>query len=290
MHFYRHHIGDFVRATSRLTDMQCMAYLRMLWMYYENEEPLDCDVDAIAFKIGANASDVAQILKHFFFLHDGRWHNSRCDKEILEFRSKSEKARTSANARWENANALRKQSDGNANEPVFDANHKPITSNQEPKNKKEHTAAVPAAVPAPRAVRKIDDEKLEETFARFWAVYDHKVGRHKALKVWKQINPDDELVETILKAAARYSRANPDRVYYKHPSTWLTNRHWEDDPGAVKPRIAMPAPQRPTKTQHQLNQEAIARSIGLIPKEPERTIIDGGVVYDITESTPKLLG
>lgn len=110
------------------------------------------------------------------------------------------------------------------------------------------SAAVPAAVPAPRAVRKIDDEKLEETFARFWAVYDHKVGRHKALKVWKQINPDDELVETILKAAARYSRANPDRVYYKHPSTWLTNRHWEDDPGAVKPRIAQPAPvtqQRP---------------------------------------------
>ena len=134
MNYYKHHIGDFIRDTSRLTDSQCMAYLRMLWMYYETEEPFDCDIDALAFKIGANASEVHQILKHFFFEHDGKWHHSRCDKEILAFRGKSDKAKNSANARWNNANAMRTHSECNANECLIDANQEPLTTNQEKEN------------------------------------------------------------------------------------------------------------------------------------------------------------
>lgn len=131
MNYYQHHIGDFIRDTARLTDSQCMAYLRMIWAYYETEAPLADDVDAIAFRIGANASDVQQILRHFFFLHEGMWHHSRCDKEVLAFREKSDKAKKSADARWKNANAMRTHTDRNANEPVFDANQEPITNNQE---------------------------------------------------------------------------------------------------------------------------------------------------------------
>lgn len=128
MHYYQHHIGDFIRDTARLSDSQCMAYLRMIWHYYETEQPLENDADALAFRFGANASDVQQILKHYFFFHDGRWHNSRCDKEILAFRSKSEKAKKSANARWENANAMRTHNERNADEPLSDANQEPITN------------------------------------------------------------------------------------------------------------------------------------------------------------------
>jgi uncharacterized protein YdaU (DUF1376 family) len=136
VNYYPHHIGDFVRETARLKDSQCMAYLRMIWMYYESESPLENDPDAIAFKIGADASDVQQILKHFFFLHeDGMWHQARCDEEILLFRSKSKKAKDSANARWNNANAMRPHSDRTANASVSDANQEPVTKNQEPKDK-----------------------------------------------------------------------------------------------------------------------------------------------------------
>ena len=122
MNYYAHHIGDFIRDTSRLTDQQTIAYLRMLWMYYETETPFENDADAIAFKIGANASEVHQILKHFFFEHDGMWHNSRCDKEILAFRGKSEKAKKSADARWKNANAMRTQCERIENTCEYDAN------------------------------------------------------------------------------------------------------------------------------------------------------------------------
>jgi len=141
MNYYPHHIGDFIRDTARLSDSQCMAFLRMIWMYYENEAPLENDPDAIAFKIGANASDVQQILKHFFFLHeDGLWHQARCDEEILAFRKKSDKAKKSANARWSNANAMRTHNERNANATVSDANQEPRTNNQEP-YKKHHTSS-----------------------------------------------------------------------------------------------------------------------------------------------------
>lgn len=84
MNYYQHHIGDFIRDTARLSDAQCMAYLRMIWMYYDTEQPLESDIDALAFRIGANASDVHQIIRHFFFEHEGKLHHSRCDKEIAK--------------------------------------------------------------------------------------------------------------------------------------------------------------------------------------------------------------
>lgn len=130
MYYYQHHIGDFIRDTSNLTDSQLAAYLRLLWVYYDTEQPLEDDLDALAFKIRANASDVQQILKHYFTpQEDGFYHHKRCDLEILAYHSKSDKAVKSANARWNNANAMRTQSERNANAPVFDANQEPITNN-----------------------------------------------------------------------------------------------------------------------------------------------------------------
>jgi uncharacterized protein YdaU (DUF1376 family) len=136
MNYYQHHIGDFIRDTARLSDTQCITYLRIIWMYYESESPMENDIKALAFRLGSNVENVTQILKHFFFLHDdGFWHHARCDKEILAFREKSKKAKKSANTRWANANAMRTQCERidsvcerNANEPFFDANQEPITN------------------------------------------------------------------------------------------------------------------------------------------------------------------
>ena len=147
MNYYNHHIGDFVRDTARLNDSQCMAYLRLLWVYYTDEKALENDINAIAFKIGANAQDVGLILNHFFFLHDDNlWHQARCDKEILTFRKKSDKAKDSANARWNNANAMRTHNERNANASVLDANQEPVTNNQEPKKNTKAIALPPEGV------------------------------------------------------------------------------------------------------------------------------------------------
>lgn len=136
MYYYQHHIGDFIKDTSRLKDSQCMAYLRMIWMYYDNELPFENNPERIAFNIGADSSDVSLILESFFYLKDDLWHHKRCDSELESYKLKKEKASESANARWRNKdknmrtheNNMRTHSERNANEPFFDANQEPITN------------------------------------------------------------------------------------------------------------------------------------------------------------------
>lgn len=139
MHYYPHHIGDFIADTARLSDSQCMAYLRLIWRYYDTERPLDNDPESLAFTIGASVQDVNLILKHYFILDGDVWRKTRCDAVISEYHGKADKARKSAEARWNNAKAKQTKSEGNANasqdsanEPEIDANQKPKTNNQEP--------------------------------------------------------------------------------------------------------------------------------------------------------------
>lgn len=147
MHYYPHHIGDFIADTARLSDSQCMAYLRLIWRYYDTEKPLDNDPESLAFTIGASVQDVNLILKHYFILDGDVWRKTRCDAVISEYHGKADKARKSAEARWNNAKSKQSKSErnanaspDNANEPEIDANQKPITNNQEPNKELKDSA------------------------------------------------------------------------------------------------------------------------------------------------------
>lgn len=131
MHYYRHHIGDFLKDTGHLSNEQMGIYLRMLWKYYLDEKPLPDDCEGIAFGMRSDEKTVRLILKHFFVLADDGWRHKRCDQEIAEYHSKSEKAKNSATARWSNATAMRTHTERNADAPVSHANQEPITNNQE---------------------------------------------------------------------------------------------------------------------------------------------------------------
>jgi len=134
MHYYRHHIGDFLKDTGHLSNEQMGTYLRMLWKYYLDEKPLPDDCDSIAFGMRSDERTVRLILKHFFVFSDDGWRHKRCDQEIADYHSKSEKAKNSATARWSNAGAMRTHTERNADVPVSYANQEPITNNQKNTN------------------------------------------------------------------------------------------------------------------------------------------------------------
>lgn len=150
MFYYPHHIGDFIRDTANLSDSQTMAYLRMLWKYYGDESPLVGPCDRIAFAVRSDEKTVALILGHYFTETPDGWRHSRCDEVISSIYEKSEKAAASARKRWEHANAsktdanaLRTDSERNADAPKNDATQYPIPNTQQPekiKNKKPRTA------------------------------------------------------------------------------------------------------------------------------------------------------
>ena len=140
MHYYQFHIGDYQSDTRHLELMEDLAYRRMLDLYYKTENPLPTDVEEIARLIGMRShSDCIEIvLKDFFERTDEGWKNNKADEVLSATYSKSEKARRSAKARWakkdeekqqDNANALRTDSEGNAN-GMLPITHYPIPNTQ----------------------------------------------------------------------------------------------------------------------------------------------------------------
>jgi uncharacterized protein YdaU (DUF1376 family) len=87
MHYYQHHIGDFIKDTSFLTNEEVGIYLKLLWLYYDSEKPLPNDVYTLSMK--TNTRDCLEIIEGilgmFFKLENDEWHHARCDQEIAEY-------------------------------------------------------------------------------------------------------------------------------------------------------------------------------------------------------------
>lgn len=165
MNYYEHHLGDYLRDTAHLSMVEDGAYRRLLDAYYIKEKPLPSDRREI-FRLvrAAGKSDraaVETVLKEFFVESPEGWRHKRCDVEIARYLDKQDKARASANARWNatkppserNANALPTQCEGNALQTP-DSNH------QSPKSKKPASRA--SALPEPFDItedRKVYAEK-----------------------------------------------------------------------------------------------------------------------------------
>ena len=89
MHYYEHHIGDFMRDTAHLEPIEECFYRRALDWYYANEKPLPLDVKkvcrALRAKSKAEITAVEIILEEFFDQQDDGYRQSRCDRVIAEF-------------------------------------------------------------------------------------------------------------------------------------------------------------------------------------------------------------
>lgn len=220
MHYYQHHIGDFLKDTANLDDHQIATYLRMIWSYYGSEKPFEDDCEGIAFAVRSDEKTVRLILKHYFELVDGAWHHNRCDREIAQYHSKAKKARESANARWKNAKAMRPHSEGNANEPKNDANQEPRTNNQY-KDQKPSRSAKAAA---------------DESFDAFWRLYPKKVSKKDAIKAWAKIEPDKhpEIMQGLARHRVCDQWIKDQGQYIPNAATWLNAERWEDE---VRPYV-----------------------------------------------------
>lgn len=142
MHFYPHHIGDFLKDTSSLTPEESYYYLRLIWLYYDTERPLPDDIPSLAFKIGArNKEDCVRSLLQIYFRFDPdlKSHtHQRIDAEIRKYQGKAESARRANQIRWGSAK------DENS-DLKSDADQIP-TKNQEPRNKDKGLASKPDGV------------------------------------------------------------------------------------------------------------------------------------------------
>lgn len=102
MNYYEHHIGDYLKDTAHLSLLEHGVYRRLLDVYYTREGGIPDD--QAARLIGARSKEereaLSSVLAEFFILRDGLHVQTRCDREVERFRTKSGKAKSAADARW----------------------------------------------------------------------------------------------------------------------------------------------------------------------------------------------
>lgn len=214
MHYYSHHIGDFQRDTASLSDADTLAYLRLLWMYYDTEQPLPNDPKKLAFRIGSNPDAVQMLLDTFFVLEDNVWRQKRCDAEIAKYRLKSESARNANQIRW-----------GSKKDLKSDANQI-LTNNQEPITKEKPNTSADA------------------DFEKFWQVWpssQRKVAKAKCLQVWKRKQLGKHVDQIIANVKALKTSKQWVDGFDPAPLTYLNQDRWADEVVAESKTSALPA-------------------------------------------------
>ncbi|WP_024905459.1 YdaU family protein [Robbsia andropogonis] len=206
MHYYDHNIGDYRKDTGHLTLLEHGIYRSLLDTYYLDEKPLTLDHAKLMRSHSVRTADEVQsfenVLQDFFERTEDGYAHKRCEAVITKYHAKGEKARESAKARWAkekallDAKAMRTHSEGNAN-------HKPITKNQEPSK------------PTPSA----PSEKISLTADGEWTAI--APGQRV---LWERAYPALSLDAELAKAAA-WLMANPKNKksnYARFLTNWLS--------------------------------------------------------------------
>lgn len=68
----------------------------------------------------------------------------------------------------------------------------------------------------------------DEAFDLFWKTYPRRIAKAHARKAFDKAIKKTT-IEVMLKAIADYIRFKPERIDFKHPSTWLNGGCWDDE-------------------------------------------------------------
>jgi len=163
---------------------------------YQNANALRIDCDGIAYDLRADCEMVRSVLFDFeLFVHDGEKFGSHSVQRRLDQRNeKSKKARESASYRWNNANALRTESDRNA---IKESKVKESKIKETKEDNTDMSPPAPVRVkrevfrpPTLEEVKNHADETMSgsrdapESFHDYYTSNGWKVGRNP-MKDWK---------------------------------------------------------------------------------------------------------
>ena len=154
MHYYQHHIGDFIKDTSFLTNEEIGIYLKLIWLYYDTEKPLPNNLFQLGMKTGSRDDQVnLEGLLGMFFVLDMEnqcWHHTRCDKEIAHYKqqlttaSKAGKASALKRAMNKNPTSVEQSLDERSTEVQPTNNQEPITINHKPIKENKRGSRLPS--------------------------------------------------------------------------------------------------------------------------------------------------
>ena len=223
MHYYQHHIGDFLRATSQLPPHMMVGYLRLMWRYYETEQPLPDDCEILALKAGVSVDEVRLLLRAYFVLEEGVWKNSRCDLEIAEYQLLCEKNRNNG----KRGGRPKK----NPQETQTKPSGLPVGTQTEPTRNPDVTLTnnhITNKTPLPPKGERFDE------FWTTWPSSSRKVAKATCQTKWAKLRLDDAADRIIAHVRVMKQTESWKTGYEPAPLTYLNQRRWEDDLPAVE--------------------------------------------------------
>ena len=141
LNYYPHHIGDYKAATAHLSDLEDLAYRRLLEMYYDTEQPIPADTQWVSRRLRMGSDVVESVLTDFFLLTENGYSHARCEMEIREYNIKAERSRANGakGGRRKASVDEPKNPAGSQQVPKANpertqslANHEPLTNNHKP--------------------------------------------------------------------------------------------------------------------------------------------------------------
>lgn len=213
MHTYPWHVGDFGKDTNHLGEDETpvtvkaglireLAYRRLLDLYYSQEGPIPNKTQWVSTRIrmASQPALVGSVLREFFTLQDGFWHQKRADAEIAKYQKRADSNRKNGK------NGGRKPS-GN-----------PVGTQSVTTRTRTRTINTPLT------------PQGEAAFEEFWSAYPRKVGRPIARGQFAKALTRTT-ADVIQAGLARHIGCAQwaDQTKIPHPSTWLNRDGWADE-------------------------------------------------------------
>lgn len=155
MHYYQFNIGDYRKDTTHLLPIEHYIYRTLIDWYYLDEKPIPKETQTVIRRLrlgNENVENLNFVLNDYFTLQDDGWHQSRIDEDIINYHSKANVNRSNGKLGGrpkKTQTVIDGIANANPNESENNPNHKPLTINQEPLNKKQRqkTSAIVIALP-----------------------------------------------------------------------------------------------------------------------------------------------
>lgn len=258
MHYYNFNIGDYIKHTMHLTPEEDLAYRRLLDLYYDTESPISTDIPRVSRRLRLGSEVIESVLNEFFEKTEEGYRNYRADAEIADYHAYIDKQRSNGKL-----GGRPKKSSG---KPTANPSQTQVEPKKSLNNKQQTTTnkqqPVVKALATPDGVN-------PAIWADFLVIRKAKKAPVTAAAI-AGIEREARKAQWSLEKALVECCA---RGWAGFKAEWVNKE------------------QNQNKTQHQINQEGIARSLGLLPKHDEYqgNVIEGEI-YDAEPNTPKRLG
>ena len=253
MHYWMKNIGTYRRKTAHLSLVEHGIYNQLLDTYYMTEQPLDLNKDKLrrlhCVRTESEVEAFFTILDEFFVKTENGYRHYHADEQLEKIYEKSEKARKSAEIRWQKkredlASTIEECSDLSSDDSVDDAesmqtgSERNANASETDPNASESDAndMRPVCYTLPITQNPLPNEKtcpsLDELFVQFWDAGMRKDNKKKSRSAFMSLMRKHsipvgftEFLINDIQARLKAEQPNFDRML---PSTYINGERWKD--------------------------------------------------------------